>query len=437
MYEKEEKTMKPKKLSVILLALLLAAMAMVPCVSAGDQTENAVISDEIAAVAVNNNPVQLPQLHYDKTQPNIILTRELVLNADVRTDQIKKEVEVSQTPVITGIPFGAIVHHSADGITTVFDSTGKQLFSAEDSKSALVNTPNEPLPATSVFEVPDKSLIVENKSIINVFYEKNRILTITTDPAISEKSIIARQQSLNRWIEYGETAPITTVGQFSARWNVPNSPTMIHQYAAGISVDGTVSTIWNGLETSNGNYLLQPVLEWYVRDNSTSPYPTIANWSIATWWVPPGNGIHSTRRYGIPSTGELILPGHQVQGNMMHSGAIWVGTVSDLSLGISSSLFLNTTESSQLTYQNLKAFTVLEGWNPYIAILNPQNYDYRYIPGNVTFGNIIITDIYGNNAIPASIPTTINSATWNPTNYGLSVTNSTWPTSIKLHTGNI
>ena len=120
---------------------------------------------------------------------------------------------------------------------------------------------------------------------------------------------------------------------------------------------------------------------------------------------------------------------------MMHSGAIWFGAISDLSLGISSTLFLDTTQSSQLTYQNLKAFTVLEGWNPYL--LNPASYDYRYIPGNVTFGNIVINDIYGNNAIPASIPATINSATWNPTNYGLSVTNSTWPTSIKLNTGNI
>ena len=89
----------------------------------------------------------------------------------MKTDQIKKEVGASQTPVITGIPFGAIVHHSADGITTVFDSAGEQLFSAEDSKSAMVNTPNEPLPATSVFEVPDKSLIVENGSIINEDFE--------------------------------------------------------------------------------------------------------------------------------------------------------------------------------------------------------------------------------------------------------------------------
>ncbi|MFA5267550.1 MAG: hypothetical protein WC379_06225 [Methanoregula sp.] len=427
--------MSKKKRGVILLALLLAAMAMVPCASAGEQNENALITDEIAAMAVDSNSVQMPQLHYNSTQPGIILTNELVLDADVKTDQIKKEIESSQAPVITGIPFGAIVHHSADGVTTVFDSTGEQLFSAEDSKSAMVNTPNEPLPATSVFEVPDKSLIVENKSIINVFYEKNRILTIITDPAIGRKSIIARQQSLDRWIEYGETASITTVGQFSARWNVPKSPTLVHQYTPGSSLDGTVSTVWNGLETSSGNYLLQPVLEWYVRDTATSPYPTIANWSIATWWVPPGNGIHSTRRYGIPSTGELILPGHQVQGNMMHSGAIWFGAISDLSLGVSSTLFLDTTQSDQLTYQNLRAFTVLEGWNPYL--LSPSSYDYRYIPGPVTFGNIVINDIDGNNAIPASIPATINSATWNPTNYGLSVTNSAWPTSITLTTGNI
>ena len=235
--------MKLFKWSVILLALLLAAMAIIPIVSAGEQNENAAIAEEIAAIAVDSNSVELPQLHYDKTRPNIILTNELVLDADVKTDQIKKEVEASQTPVISGIPFGAIVHHSTNGITTVFDSTGNQLFSAEDSKSALVNTPNGPIPATSVFEVPDKSLIVENKCIINVFYEKSRILTIISDSAIGKESVVVQQQDLNRWIEYGETNPISTVGQFSARWNVPKSPTLIHQYTPGYSLDGTVSTV--------------------------------------------------------------------------------------------------------------------------------------------------------------------------------------------------
>jgi len=411
-------------------------MAMVPMVSAGGQNEKTAITDEIAAVAADSSVVQLPQLQYDKTQKNIVLSNELVLDENARTDQIIKDAAASQTPDISGIPFGAIVYHSPEGITTVFDRNGKQLFSAEDSESAMVDTPNGQLPATSVFGVPDKSLIIENKSIVNVFYEKSRILTIIRNPVIEKESLILQQQGLDRWIEYGETSPISTVGQFSARWNVPNSPTLIDEYTPPYGMDGTVSTIWNGLETSDGDFLLQPVLEWYVKDSGSAPNPTIANWSIATWWVTPGDGIHSTRRYGIPSTEELILPGDQVQGNMIRSGAIWSGAVSDLTLGISSTLFLSSDQSSELTYTNLQAYTVLEGWNPYILGLDPDDFDHRYIPGPVTFGNIIIKDIYGNNAIPASIPGIINSGTWDITDYGLSVTNSTWPTSIALNTGN-
>ena len=273
---------------------------------------------------------------------------------------------------------------------------------------------------------------MDNKNIINVFYDKERILTIIGNSGMGTDSMISQQQSLNRWIEYGETNPIASVGQFSALWNVPKSPTSIHQYTPGLSQDGTKSMIWDGLETSDGNYLLQPVLEWYARDKAESPYPTTANWSIATWWISPkeynGNGIHSTRVYGI-------LSGDQILGNIIHSGGTWIGSSTDMNSYLGSSLFLNVSQSKDLTYTNLQAYTVLEGWDPYL--LNPQNYDYHYLPGNVTFGSIIIKDIYGNSVIPSSINSIVNGGTWSTTNYGLSVTNSTWPTSIELNTGNV
>ena len=46
-YESEEKTMKPMKLGVILLALLLAAMAMVPMVTAGYTAKTSPVSEPV------------------------------------------------------------------------------------------------------------------------------------------------------------------------------------------------------------------------------------------------------------------------------------------------------------------------------------------------------------------------------------------------------
>jgi hypothetical protein len=296
-----------------------------------------------------------------------------------------------------------------------------------------------------VFEIPDKSLIVDDNSVTNVFYDKQRILTILDDSGRDQKSVSSHQRAYTpqplsgQWIEWGRTAPISTIQQFSARWNVPKSPVLNVTYSYPAGIDGSVSTIWNGLEDTNSTYVLQPVLEWYVRDNASAPYPTTPNWSIATWWVSPkehnNHGIHSTRRYGIVSTGELVVSGDLIQGNMMHYGATWTGAITDLTLGVSSTLFLNSSQSSDLTYRNLQAYTVLEGWN--IVASPPQGYNSSYIPGTVTFSNIIINDIDGYSAIPATIFGFINSGSWNTTTYGLSVTNTSWPTSITLNTGNI
>jgi hypothetical protein len=441
--------MKTLKIGIILLALLLVGMTMVPMVSAvGVQNPNAATIKELNAVSLNQSNTQLPQLQYDKTQKKAIVNGEFKVSGSTQSSQIAAKIAASAAPTASDIPFGAIVHHSNDGVTTVFDSTGQQLFAAEDAKAPLINTPDGALPATEVFEVPDKSLIVDNNAVTNVFYDNQRILTVLDGSrGIQKKSAAAQsfytpQTLSNQWIEYGETAPIATVGQFSAQWNIPKSPSSVYNYTNANTIDGSQSTIWNGLETQNTNFLLQPVLEWYARANPDEPLPTSANWSIATWWVASneqnGIGIHATRRYGNIYSGETILQGDLIQGNMIHTGAIWDGSTTDMNLGVSSTLFLNSSQSSELTYHNLQAYTVLEGWNQKFAAQNPSNtrYNSSYLPGNTTFTNIVIKDIDGNSVIPSAMAGYVNNY-WNYPKYGLSVTNSSWPTSIKLNTGNI
>ncbi|AGB02958.1 hypothetical protein [Methanoregula formicica] len=430
---------------VVLLALLVAAMAMVPMVSANalSATDSEKIS-ELNAASLNQSNTQLPRLQYLQTQKKAIINGEFRMSDSTQSSQVAMRVTESAVPIVTNLPFGAIVEHSNNGVTTVFDSDGIQLFAVDDATAPLINIVGGALPATFVFEVPDQSLIVDKGDITHVFFNNNRIVSIVGKSGgvhefVSSSLQTCSPQTLSpQWIEYGETARISTVGQFSARWNVPKEPVLVSPYTPGISIDGSQSTVWNGLEDTNGTYLLQPVLEWYVRSKASDPYPTEANWSIASWWISPkennGNGIHSTRRYGIPSTGELVESGDLIQGNLYHSGAIWSGAITDLTLGISSTLFLNSSQSSDLTYRNLQAYTVLEGWNT--VALNPQSYNSSYLPGNTTFTNIIINDIYGNSVIPASMPGYVNTANWSPTAYGLSVTNSSWPASISLNTGN-
>jgi hypothetical protein len=433
--------MKSLKWSVILLAILLAAMAMVPMVGAApvQPSEKAQI-DELNTFAASENSKPLPQLQYDKNQKMVSVNGEFQVDANTRNSQVRSGIAASANPIVTQLPFGAIVYDS-DSTTTVFDSTGRELFAVDDATTPLISTPGGPLRATSVFEVPDKSLIMENENTINVFYDNQRILTVMGNPAGSRKKLVSKMKTYpagstpDRWIEYGETLPISIVGQFSARWNAPKKPTLVNNYSSDLSLDGSQSVIWNGLQ-QNETYLLQPCLEWYIRDKANAPYPTEANWSISTWWAANGEkGFHSTRRYGIPSEMELVSTGDLMQGNMYYYGGLWTGTITDLSLGISSTMYLNTSLSSKLKYRNLAAYTVLEGWET--GSLSPSGYNANYIPGNITFSNIIINDLDGNSVIPSIMPGHVNSPTWDITNYGLSVTNASWPISIKLNTGNI
>jgi hypothetical protein len=429
-------TMKTRKIVTGLLVALLMMLVIASVVSAKEvQNPDAVAMKELNKVSLDPINRQLPQLQYNETQKPVVVHGEF---------RITDRTIVGTSAVPASIPYGTIVHHSNDGVTTVFDPTGQQLYVTKDSTAPLINTPGGALPATRVFEVPDKSLIVDDNNITYVFYDNQRILTVLEDSGRKQQRKSSNQDAntpqagSGYYIEWGITPPISTIQQFSARWTVPKSPVLNITYNTA-RVDGSASSIWNGLKDINETYVLQPVLEWYWRDNTSVARPDTPNWSISTWWVSlkeyNNNGYHSKRRYGIPSTGELVVSGDSMQGNLYHSGAQWSGAISDLTLGISSTLFLNSSQSSDLTYRNLTASLVLEGWN--YPIVPPANYNSSYLPGNITFTNIIINDINGNSAIPSSIIGKINYNTWNITNYSLAVDNTSWSTSLKLNTGNI
>ena len=124
--------MKLRKIGVVLLALLLAAMAMVPMVSANDQQNTIGSSDQTIVPVIDVTKIVVPQLQFDKSQKSVIVNGELSPRQNIQTAQI---TAASMTNGVNTIPFGSIIYHTKEGFTTVFDSQGNQLFTAEDTKS--------------------------------------------------------------------------------------------------------------------------------------------------------------------------------------------------------------------------------------------------------------------------------------------------------------
>jgi len=425
--------MKRMKVGVILLALLLAAMAMVPMANAASGENGPNVS---MAVVTSERQIPLPVLIFNKTAKPIQINNELKVEVSDKTSETANSLITSASSDNPIIPEGAIVYHSNGGLTTVFNSNGQQRFVAEDAQSPMINTPNGVFPATYIIEVPDKSLIDDTNNSVKVFYNNKRILTIIDESSFGTSKIALPRATttqqypieVRQWVEWTETniIPDTPITRFAADFNVPKAPVQTVNYNNDLS--GSASTIWPGLYTSDDKYLLQPVLEWYMKHKYEDTDPSEANWSIATWYVTPRHTtLVSTRRYGDGVT--KISRNDQMHTNIQDMGQ-WYGSIADTTLGISSSLFLtDNTDNHDLNNYNLKAYLVLEGWDEHRV--NPDNYNSDYLPGSVNFTNIVI-----NSAAPWTAAGYVNSLLWSVPNYGLSVDNSTWPTSVTLNTGN-
>lgn len=144
--------MQVPKISIVLLALLLAAMAIVPCVSADDEK----ISGPQPAPAVQD--IRLPELQFNSTQQKVHITGELHL--DRGFSSVSAAIDSSGTLIDTKIPYGSIIFHADNGITTVFDASGQQLFSADDQTTTKVMTSGKDMPATYVHEIPSGSMVL-------------------------------------------------------------------------------------------------------------------------------------------------------------------------------------------------------------------------------------------------------------------------------------
>jgi len=423
--------MNTRKIGVVLLVLLFAA----PFASAAGQDAAMIPATDLASTTMDVSKIQVPVLTADSSQKPVNLTSEMTLDQTVKISMVASLAATPSSDAVK-IPYGAIIRHSDDGLTTVFEATGKQLFSASDAKAAIIDTPNGPARATHVLEVPDKSVIFDAGKKMYVFKDQTLIVTVIDETSQKRGSAVSAAASTypSQYIEGTETNVLPNIGQFTARWNVPKSPVKTIATPGNPSYISSI-TIWNGVfgyvGSDTSSRLLQPVLEWYYKDKYTDPNPTTPAWTMATWYVwgsTNPESVHSKRRTAVYS-------GDTMQGNIEINkyGYYAIASITDLGPngGGSSTLALNRSLTPKpMPYTNVQATVVLEGWDP--TRLPGLNSD--YLCGSTTFHSFVLKDTNGN-IITTPMNKFINSNYWGTGTFGLNVVNS-WPSTIGLFTKN-
>lgn len=148
--------------------------------------------------AVSFEREKLPELKFDTSQSKIVIRSALspTVNDGTATLQSERKGAAMNPSDTHSIPQGAIIHHARDGITTVFDEDGIQLFSAEDASAGLVSTPHGYRPATLVHELPSGSILYPSGNITSIVFNDNIILVEINDipiPAVDPAEISASE----------------------------------------------------------------------------------------------------------------------------------------------------------------------------------------------------------------------------------------------------
>ena len=388
--------MKTLKIGFMLLAFLLAAMVIVPMVSASGSVNYSSVSE------VSKLP--MPQLHFNSSQKYVNVTTELDPESHTQSSQITSILATSSNPSVAKIPYGSIIYHSKNGVTTVFDANGNQLFAAQDAKSAQLPTPAGSMSATRVHGVPSGSIATASGNVTYVS-NKNVLLFEEIDENITSNSNISSAipalYDAQQYVEGINATPISSsLGTYITFWTVPSNP---QEYLTGEPV-----FLWNGVQ-SNGDVpgqgrmvLIQPVLQWNVESDQ---------WSMASWVVwGDSSSYHNTDVTGVTA-------GDTIEGIMTYSNNAWKVTTKDTSRNLATG---DLGVANMLPNSNVLLEVYLESWAPAVT---------RYMPGPAPFYNFIIQDTSGANCYPSTVNTDIRSTTYPQLTLGISNT-TYWPNTI-------
>ena len=253
-----------------------------------------------------------------------------------------------------------------------------------------MSTPQNDAPATFVHEVPSGSISKEVDGKTYIFYTGELILTIINEnvqdsaenhsiindnkqnglTSLSEKNRGTNAVLANYlgWVEYADSAPVTA-SRFEATWVAPTSTPLNSGVRESLG-------IWNGIERTGTDGVMQPVLMWnfcaYGDTQIHNNYVGSA-WDYQTTSNPNKDSLHST-----PIS---VLPGDTVKGILQWSTSLncWLIQFNNVRSGQTTAYY-----SFRFPRDNLKLYTVLEAA---AAGIKPNN---NSLTGSITFNNIIV-----------------------------------------------
>ncbi|KAF8310675.1 hypothetical protein DL93DRAFT_2084260 [Clavulina sp. PMI_390] len=168
--------------------------------------------------------------------------------------------------------------------------------------ASQVYTPFGLRPADSVHQIPDGASIHHVGSDIHILDAKGTLVQKTTPSGnFTRKPHAANTPALqDGWVAYAYwmNTGKYPINYFDTLWTVPPAPP---------KSDGQTIFLFNSIEPSSGDAILQPVLQWGVSAAGGGPY-----WSIANWW-----GINGVFHF-TPLV--KVQPGRVLQGIMILTG---------------------------------------------------------------------------------------------------------------------
>jgi hypothetical protein len=293
-----------------------------------------------STIKFNADTYQLPMLQFNDLQQKIVVSKALSPTEENTAIHAFNAETLPADDIIQEIPEGSIIHHSVDGITTVFDKNGIQLISAEDASAGLISIPGGYKPATMVHELPSGSVLYPSDNTTYVVFNDKIILVEITDTPL-DAATVSRPAPLGSnpaarfraepvsassamdfdpdkvflervGLEYYPYMYDDDIKVSSVQWKVPAAPKTVRpsqiQYleflrVADDEVDYYDSSAPGGIKSINSFLNFAAVSEWNRNSNTWDMSTWIQNTNVSrpTYYSP---GIHVNT--GDNLTGEII-----------------------------------------------------------------------------------------------------------------------------------
>jgi len=244
---------------------------------------------------------------------------------------------------------GTTIHQLANGETQVYGPDAKLKFKARDSESRVISRPNgQEVKANHIYLIPSDCQVIRKGDITYISKNNKNILTLIIDK--KSKSYFP---PFDGYIEQAYDWSVVNLTYFTGNWNAPTRPSdwQGSQYYY----------LWNGIHSTSGQGLMQPVLEWN--------YGSTHAWTGAAWYVVSDSDW-------LRATPVSVSVGQQCRGTMTYTQGTdsWLITFRNVSAGTTSDIVV-----IGFSYQNVAVIVAMEGYE----VFNDAD-----VGGDCTFSNL-------------------------------------------------